>query len=175
MNEENMVSLSLKYYDKQREKHRQYYSDEYRLVLNHDGTDVDFPTFDFFDKGNKSVLHGVYNILGFYFKEERMWCWGWGLSSPVKSSVYLSRKILNYGLDSIVDFGKENRNKFFLNISTRTDLLSSRIDIEHPIQLEQYLAIGQYVTKCDMVYKLDDYPEYGSNVSAYLILKYTDL
>jgi hypothetical protein len=173
MNEENIVSLSLAYYDTKKRDHQQYYSADHRLELHEDGNDTSLPTYELI-RSNKVVNAGVYNILGVYFKEEKQWTWGWMVNERTKIATYLCRQILNYALDIVFEESvKSNPQTFKLMI--KNDLMNPFITIEHPVQLEQYLAMGQYLTNSDMVYKVDNHPMFGSNVTVYTILKYSDL
>lgn len=171
MNEENIVSLSLNYYDRQQRKHAEYYKDDCRVELHNNGNDVNLPTYTMF-KDSAEIHSGIYNILGLYFKEEKQWTWGWAINNKTKVETYLSRKILNYALDITI---LDKSNAEMLKVVIKSDLLNASNVIEHPVQLEQYLAIGQYVTNADMVYKIDNHPEFGNNVVVYALLKYTDL
>lgn len=148
------------------------YKSGHHLELHKDGNDITLPTYSLF-KNNEIVNSGTYNILGIYFKNERQWTWGWAIHNKTKVETYLCRMILNYALD--MTFVSSKTTAEILRVIIRSDMLSSIISIEHPVQLEQYLAIGQYITKSDMVYKIDNHPDYGSNVTVYALLKYTDL
>ena len=109
MNEENIVSLSLAYYDKQKRKHHDYYKQNCRIELNDDGNDSSLPTYTIF-QDDKPVNKGVYNTLGVYFKEEKQWSWGWVCNTKTKIETYLSRKVLNYALDMVFDSVKTNKD-----------------------------------------------------------------
>lgn len=174
MNKENIVSLALSYYDKQKRKHQEYYKSDHRVELGKDGNDINLPTFTLYHN-DKIMKQGVYNIIGFYFKDIQQWSWAWIANYSKKNETYLSRKLLNYALD--IDFENCGKGSLqaALQILVRNDLMNPYIAIHHPVQLEQYLALGQYLTNTDMVYKFDNHPQYGNNVTVYAVLKYTDL
>lgn len=178
MNEENIVSLALQYYDKQKNKHAAYYSDQHRVSFSSSDSDIQLPVFEI-KKGDSTVLRGQYNIIGFYFKEERKWVWGWGANYTKKSDTYLSRNILLYGLDMQLNFSDMDENatfnRFVLDLMVKNDLTSKELAVDHPVQLEQCLALGLYLTKSDMVYKQDSSDKFGKNVTTYFVFKYTDL
>ena len=178
MNEENIVSLALQFYDKQKHKHAVYYNEEHRVSFVSSTSDIQLPMFNI-KRGDKTVLSGQYNIIGFYFKEERKWVWGWGVNYTKKNDTYMSRNILLYGLDMQLNFkdmdDNATYNRFVLDLMVKTDLTSKEIAIEHPAQLEQYLALGLYLTKSDMVYKEESSDKFGKNVVTYFVFKYTDL
>lgn len=180
MNEENIVSLSMQYYDKQKAKHAAYYSESHDLTFTASTSDVDLPRFRLTAKG-VPTLQGVYNIMGVYFKDEKKWVWGWGINYTQKNDSYLSRNILIYGLDIVIDTSilrgnpeKHVYNRLMLDIMVKSDLTSKELAIEHPTQLEQYLALGLYLTKGDLLYKQDTSDKFGKNVVTYLVLKHTD-
>lgn len=172
MNEENIVSLSLNYYDQQKRKHAEWYKNDCHIELKDDGNDINLSSYTIF-KNNTPVNTGIYNILGVYFKEEKQWTWGWMVNHKRKIDTYLSRQILNYGLD--ISFDKSVKsNRDMLNMLVRNDLLNPYISIEHPVQLEHLLALGQYLTNSDMIYRIEEHPSFGKNVVVYVILKYSD-
>jgi hypothetical protein len=181
MNEENIVSLSLQYYDKQKARHALFYTNDHKVSYISSKSDLDFPRFEISSR-DKVVLKGFYNIMGCYFKDEKKWVWGWGINYTQKNDSYLSRKILLYGLDLVIDTSavlKDNSrdpyNRLMLDLMVKNDLTSKEIPIDHPTQLEQYLALGLYLTKGDMVYREDGSEKFGKNVVVYLVFKHTDL
>lgn len=174
MNKENIVSLALSYYDKQKRKHQEYYKNEYHVELNEDGSDLELPTFHLYHN-NKLIKKGEYNIIGLYFKDIKQWSWAWMVNYRRKNETYLSRKLFNYALDLNFDNLEQSQREKALQIIIRNELMNPYITIDHPVQLEQYIALGLYLTHTDMVYKFDNHPQYGENVTVYAVLKYKDL
>jgi hypothetical protein len=176
----NVVSVALSNYDRQKKKYKALYKPDVTIHFDTSSTsELDLPKCTF-KTGDKVVAHGTYNIIGYYFKEEQHWVWGWNTLYTEKHGVsfrnraLLSRQIVNYALNIVYqdtsDLEKQEQRRikaFFFQL--HQDLLSNTKRIQHPVQLEKYLAISQYITHSDMVYRFND-PSIPS-VVFYLLIK----
>lgn len=145
----NIVVNSLSYYDMNTEK----YEDMFKNVKY-----VNFPPGDkdskgdimrrhiaMFDKDKKEVFKSRYEIIGIYENNSHTWSWAWSIPKLKKNITYISRQILNYGLDLEVD----KSNSLFL----KSELITGRFRISNPVQLDLHVAIASYISKKPVVYK----------------------
>lgn len=172
----NIVTQALAYHDNSKHKYKKFYKSDYKFDFVRSTNNIDVPIC-YFLKDNKIIAKGNNNILGIYLKNENLWVWGWSImlydiNNSFKNRTYVSRKILNYGLDITFDkytqsilksenqsdtisaedeIAEKQRNIVF-HIELKQDLLTSKIKITHPIQLEKILAVSQYITKSDLIY-----------------------
>lgn len=176
----NVVSVALSNYDRQKKKHKALYKPDVTIHFDKSSTsELDLPKCTF-KTDNKVIARGTYNIIGYYFKEEQNWVWGWNTLYTEKHGVsfrnrtMLSRQIVNYALNIVyqdtseLDKEEQQRIKAFF-FQLQKDLLSNYKKLHHPVQLEKYLAISQYITHSDMVYRYND-PKMPS-VVFYLLIK----
>lgn len=158
--DENILSMSFDYYDKQLQKYKKFYQKGALFdISNNKLDDITFPVFTL--KRGEDVLSGTYNIAGVYFPNLQEWVWGWAINwtdqenSTAKSKSLVSRRILEYGLDMTYKFSETDQQDIVLSSQLRMELISSRIKIEHPIQLEKILAVAQYITHTELIYRVD--------------------
>lgn len=150
----NIVTQSLEYYDHNKEKYNAFTHSIKYYSHKQNTSDTSHSTITFYDKNKKEILTSRAEILGAYFSKSRTWAWSWSIPTMIKNSIQLSRKILNYGLDLIVN--KTSSNELFL----KSELITSRFKITDPIQLDIHSAIASYISKTPivipMVYKIGD-------------------
>jgi len=160
----NIIATALTNYDNSRIKYNEYYTGKYEIVIHEDK--IEKRRFEI--KLNDNIIKiGYCNILGIYFPENNTFVWGWSLpfrteKNSNKNETYLSRKILNYALD--MQFSSRDPLLYELRI----ELLTNKIKIEHPYQLEKLLAFALYITKTEMIYKSKN--EY-SNVDVWYLFE----
>jgi len=134
---DEIVAPALEYYDKIRELYRELFHKLDPTKFEQDITrhDMTHNKITFFDKKNNKLITTNYEIVGIYSNTHKMWCWAWGVPILNKNETYISKKILNYGL--------ELEGSLYL----KTELVTSRFQITDKIQLEIHIAIATYLTK----------------------------
>jgi hypothetical protein len=160
MKENNLIALSLIYYDTQKEKYKKYYKKDYKLILEINDNHLDLPKF-FLQKNNINLIEGNFNIIGIFYKNKNEFRWGWDLiilnhfKQLIKNNTYFIRQIINYIFD--YNINEENIDEELLFYKDlKNYFLNPIIYIKNPIQLEKILAITQYITKSEMIYKISD-------------------
>lgn len=165
MKENNLIALSLIYYDTQKEKYKKYYKKDYNLILEINDNHLDLPTF-ILQKNNINLIEGNFNIIGIFYKNNNEFRWGWDLiilnqfKQLIKNNTYFIRQIINYIFDYNIEQDNINGNNTDEDLLFYKDLknifLNPIISIKNPIQLEKILAITQYITKSEMIFKKSD-------------------
>lgn len=172
MKENNLIALSLIYYDIQKKKYKKYYKKNYNLTLINYNNDLELPQFNL-QKNNISLIKGSFNIIGFLDKNNNEFRWGWDLiilnesNKLIKNNTYFIRQIINYIFDYNIEQDNFNEELLFYK-DLKNIFLNPRILIENPIQLEKILAITQYITKSEMIYKIYDKKK---NIDKFYLLK----
>jgi hypothetical protein len=156
-----IISRAYEYLDKQKELYSKYINENLYFYTNPiNNTDMDLSTFIMYDDETQKniILTGDYSIIGYFNNSISTWYWGWATPSSLKTQTYLSRKILNYGLD--IDIYNSVDEDITLNSIFKAELLNSKIHMENSnIEIEKYLAIALYITKSDYYWKakIDSY------------------
>jgi hypothetical protein len=162
-----LILNALEYADTNKEKHvdivkkARYYS----TVISE--KDMEPSVITFYDKHKKPFFKARYEMLGTYLSDANTWLWAWADPRLPKSTTYLSKKILNYGLN--ID-SKEN---WIL----KTELITSRFRIFDSVQLDMHIALSSYIAKAPFIYNIYDVlepPEYVNNVRLTKIHEQTD-
>ena len=137
-----LIQDAFEYYDKNMiendEKYRTYEYVSYEDTPN---------TLIFYDKNNNKVNQTTYEIIGQIMYSSGVWIWGWSNSRLDKLHIPTSKRLLEYGLEL------ENilRSRIL-----KTALITSRIYITSPIQIEMFVALASFLSKRPFVYRLDD-------------------
>lgn len=139
-----LIKTALAYYDTNNEKYTGLYEKFKYFMLEQSNNDTEHSIIKFYDKDDKIIFQSKYEILGFYDNSSHLWVWGWAIPTLPKNQVYLSRKILNYGLDLSL-----NEDKFL-----KSELITSRFIISDPIQLNIHTSIASYLSKTPMIFQL---------------------
>lgn len=139
-----LIKTALSYFDINNEKYSSLYDKFKYFTIVKSNNDIDHGVIKFYDKNSDMVFQSKYEILGFYDNQSHLWIWGWAIPTLYKNEVYLSRKILNYGLDLSLNE----------DIFLKSELITSRIIISDPIQLNIHASIAAYISKTPMVYQL---------------------
>ena len=138
-----IVAKALKYYDVNREKYNSIFNKikYYQYIVNlHD---MENNVIILYDENKKVLYKSKYEILGAFSKQHATWIWAWSLPTLTKNQTYISRKMLNYGLD--LDHSE---------IMLKTELITSRFRVTNQIQLDIYIAISSYITHQPIIFKV---------------------
>lgn len=173
MKDNNLIALSLIYFDIQKEKYKKYYKKNIDLILQHVyDEDLYLPNF-IFKKNNLQILEGDYNIIGIFYKNTNEFRWGWDFiylsknNNLIKNNTYFIRQIINYILD--FNINKDNLEQdIFLYTNLKEFFLKPKILIKNKLELEIILAITQFITKSEMIYKKYDKK---NNIDKFYLLK----
>ena len=164
----NLISLSLIYYDTQKKKYKKYYNRNNNLILNYHNNE---PVFEL-KNGNKILMKGDYNFIGMVSKTDNKFRWGWDYlyindqQQFMKNNTYYIKKIINYIFNLNINANNVEELIFYNDIKDM--FLHNIINIENPIQLEQLLAITLLITKSDLIYKINNA---NKNYTEYYILR----
>lgn len=145
----NMVINALEYYDINSEKidkmmeHIKYVN--FQPLDEKVKGDIIKRQVSFFDKDKQEIYNFSYEVIGIYENQTKTWSWAWAIPKLKKNLTYISRKILNYGLD----IEPENTNNTFL----RAELITGRFRISNIIQLDLHVAIASYIAKKPFIFK----------------------
>lgn len=154
----NIISLSLSYYDKQKKKYKKFYSNDLTFNFIEVKNELSLPKFEL-KRNDDLIIEGSFNIIGFYFPNEKIWKWSWNVpytfdhGVPTKNRYYIMKKLINYALDLEFPQNKSREEITFVS-DLKHYLLSSQINISHPIELEKILALSLYITHSDMIYRI---------------------
>lgn len=146
----NLIKNSLNYYDKNMEKYNKFLSKIRYVNFVFYTEDTKKSIIIFYDKDKKEIFKSRYEVLGAYNNTSKTWIWGWSIPNASKNLTFISKKILNYGLD--IDDNDEN---LFL----KTELITSRFRITNEIQLEIHIAISSYISKIPLLFNIHILPE----------------
>lgn len=137
-----IVSDALQYYDKNFEEYEYLFKDIKYVSFETKENDTEHNIIYFYDKNKKEVCKSQYEIIGTYNKTSNIWMWAWSNPEFSKNSVYISKKILNYG----IDLDKESKY-------LKTELIFGRFRISNTVQLDMHLALASYLSKIPVIFK----------------------
>lgn len=134
---DEIIAPALEYYDRTNEQYKSLFDKLNPLKFKKDESehDLEHNKITFYDMKDKSLLTSNYEVVGVYSSEHKMWSWAWSIPLLKKNEIYISKKILNYGLD--IEY----------SIFLKTELVTSRFEISDNIQLDIHLAIATYLSK----------------------------
>jgi hypothetical protein len=133
-----IISDALKYYDENIAK----YASKIKNV--HSTTIDENNIMNFINIEKKILFSSNVQIIGAFNTTKNIWIWGWCMSNKPKEIIYLSRKILLYGID--IEY---NNNELSV---LKNELITSHIKISNKTQLDIYCALALYLTKTTCVY-----------------------
>ena len=142
-NKTDIVIDALRYYDKNTEKYEKAFKNARYHKILYNKSDIDHNKITFYDEHKKPILTSKFEIIGVYDNIPKTWIWAWSNPYFSKNTTYISRKILNYGLDL-------DSSTSFL----KSELISSRFRISSFVQLDLHVAIASYISKNPVIYKL---------------------
>lgn len=151
MENNNLVKLSLAYYDERNKKYKKYYNPQFTLeekiientaqyYLNNNINNINIFKCEFF-------------FIGKFYKDKQKFEWGWGTLDNNNDNMYIFKQIINY--------------IFFKDNFIRKLFLRYKMNIKNPLVLELILAITLYITKSDMIYK----KQKENNITYYFLIK----
>lgn len=142
MNNLNIISQSLEYYDKNMESNKEMLDNinYINIIKSTESGYNNVNQIEFYDKDKELIRKSKYEILGLYDSNSKIWTWAWALPLVSKVSSNTAKKIFNYGYDL------EN------NVILKSELVTSRFRISNPIQLDIHVGIGSYLSKNQFIY-----------------------
>ena len=173
MNYFNLLKNSLNYKDKMDNKYNKLIkkkkSHKYEIINKNN--DLDIPIAKFYtlnnDKSKKNILFSAkIQAIGFYYPDDFKFRWSWSLPIYPKNWTYLSRKILNYGIDLDINDNLKNEDKYNkINLYIKNILLNSIILLDkesNNINIEILESLILYITKSIRIMKIEkqNYIEY---------------
>lgn len=146
INESNDITLvrdSLEYYDKYYELYKKKFDMISYLKIIKNNNDFIQDEIYLYDTDKKLLFKSRYEFIGLYESEVNLWAWAWSIPYFKKKTTNIIRKILNYGTEL------EPTNYFL-----KSELITSRFKINHPIQLDIHSGISAYLAKKPVIYKI---------------------
>jgi DUF4097 and DUF4098 domain-containing protein YvlB len=161
MIENKIIQNSLIYYDKNYQKYKKYLDRIAFKNITASTNDIDRSTILFTDENNKKVLKAKFEYIGIYYNTANLWVWAWADPDIKKNANYMSRKILQYGLDINTGETKhvhqDDDEYFDVNKFLKSELITSRFNITNELQLEIHIAIANYLAKTPISYHTTGY------------------
>ena len=147
----DIIHKALEYYDSQKIKYKNILSTirYYKLIIKN--ADVERSIIIFYNKKKEEIFKSRYEYVGNYFTNGSIWTWAWGILYYHKNQNFLSRKILNYGLDIPYNDDENNKRNINQDIFLKHELITPRFLINNYIQLDIHLAICSYLTKIPLI------------------------
>ena len=160
-----IIPKALEYYDRNTKKNEDFYNkihyEEWTNLSNSSG-DMDRRLIKFFDKNKKLLTTYKYEVLGVYSFKSNIWEWAWSIPKLSKNENYISRKILNYGLNL-------DKDQEFLKM----ELITSKFRLSSTLQLDIHISLASYLSKIPKIYSfilnLDEPKEKREIIYLYLI------
>lgn len=140
----DIITNGLEYYDKNNEKFERIKSKMKYYKLSISKSDLDHSKITFFDKHKKKLFTSRYEIIGTYNKFTSTWIWAWSNPSFYKNTTYISKKILNYGIDIPPKH----------NDLLKMELITSRFQISNRIQIDLHVSLASYLSKNEFVFDI---------------------
>jgi len=153
MNCKNLIKNAYKYYDEKTELYENIKDATY--VENIFDSDLKESKIKFYIN-KKLILEANYETLGTYYSEDNLFIWAWANINNKKNMTYISKNILKYGLDIILDNSSDNKDEFNLNSFLKTLLINSRININNQVELDIITYISFYLSKKDWFTSIQD-------------------
>lgn len=149
----DLILNSLEFYDKNNQRFDRHFNRVKYISFKRSDKDIEHSKMLFYDKNKKQIFESRYEVIGVYNNYGNIWTWAWSIPYLKKNTTYISRKILNYGLDIV----PASSDKFL-----KTELITSRFRISDLIQLDIHAGIAAYLSKIPAIYKVvvdPDLPE----------------
>ena len=117
------------------------YSSESTWDQEKNESDIEPSIIHWKDKNGKTITKAKYEILGIEISNnnKKLWIWSWAHPLLDKNKTYLSRKILNYGLD-ISNLDES------INLLLKSLLTTSRLNV-NDVEISFCVALSLYLTK----------------------------
>jgi len=107
------------------------------------------------------IFESEIQYLSVFYSKDFIWSWAWALSHFLKETSYLSRKLLNYGLDLTSD-----TDPFIL----RHIMVSSRLLITDMFHIDIIVALSSYILRCPYIMGKKEFVNGGKE--EYIIVYY---
>lgn len=173
MEENNLITEAFIYYDIQKKKYKKYYNDKNNLELSYNSE-----LFFKLKNNDKILMKGTYNFIGIFYKDCKKFRWAWDYlyinnnKELMTSNTRFLTKIINYISSLYINEKITEIEKIIFYYDIKNIFLRYEYIIEIPLHLELLLAITLYITKSDLVYKLDNKEQ---NCTEYYILKNVEI
>jgi hypothetical protein len=144
----NIIKNSLEYYDSKYNnliKKLKIEKDEH-VIKRDNNFDLKENIFIIKDINNNNKFTSNYEILCSWDEENKIITWAWALPNINKNKMYISKNLLNYGLDLNDDNLLELKNI----------LINSKIKIENKISLNILMMIFLFLSKKDAFFIFDN-------------------
>jgi len=142
--DKEIVVNSLKYMDLNNEKYARVYDKFVYYSYIDKQSDIEHNIIQLYDKDMKQFFSSRYEVMGMYIKNFQLWTWSWSIPDLTKNKIFLSKKLLNYGLDLT------QKELPFL----KSELITSRFRVTDEIQLDIHTAMASYISKTPMILRL---------------------
>lgn len=139
-----IIVNSLKHYDSNNEKFSKTLEKIKYYTITTNTEDIKRSIIHFYDKNETEIFSSRYELLGSYTPKINLWTWGWAIPYAEKNKIYLSKKLLLYGVD--MDYKESPLLK--------SEFVTSRFKIADETQLDIHAAIASYISKAPLVIKL---------------------
>lgn len=119
----------------------QIYSQDSTWDQEKNSNDTEPQVIHWKDKNGKTIAKAKYEILGIEIanNNKKIWIWSWAYPLLDKNKTYLSRKLLNYGLD-INDLDNS------INLLLKSLFTTSRLNV-NSVEINFCVALSVYLTK----------------------------
>ena len=141
-----LVRDSLVYYDNNFELYKKKLKEINYLKIIKNNNDHQQDEIHFYDSNKKFLFKSRYEFIGIHEPQLQLWSWAWSIPYLNKKSTNIIKKILNYGIEL-------EPTAHFL----KSELITSRFRINHPIQLDIHSAIASYLAKKPVIYRFKYY------------------
>ena len=148
INNMNIITDALEYYDKFQEKYRDNYLNINYISLDISEKDLEHNVIIFYDSELKELFRSKFERIGVLDLKSQIWTWAWANADLKKKETNIIRKILFYGTEL-------DPNTNYL----KTELITSRFKITNKTQLDIFCAISAYLSKKPKIFR---YKIYGN-------------
>jgi hypothetical protein len=144
----NIIKNSLEYYDsKYNNLIKKLKIEKNEHIIKRDNSfDLKENIFIIKDINNNNKFKSNYEILCSWDEANKIITWAWALPDINKNKMYISKNLLNYGLDLNDDNLLELKNI----------LINSKIKVENKISLDMLMMIFLFLSKKDAFFIVDN-------------------
>ncbi len=139
----NIFSKALEYYDLNKEKYIEFKNKINYIKFKKGKNDYDHNIIEFYDVEKKKIHSSRYEILGSFNNSSKNWIWAWSDIRLNPNTIFLSKKILNYGLDL-----ESNSDNMFI----KNELITGEFVINNNLQLDLHISIASYLSKKPLIF-----------------------
>lgn len=139
----NIFSKALEYYDMHKEKYFEINNKIKFIKFIKAKNDYEHNLIEFYDENKNKILSSRYEIMGYFKKKSNNWKWAWANTRLNPNTIFLSKKILNYGLD----LESTPENMFIKN-----ELITGEFNVKNKLQIELHISIASYLSKKPFIF-----------------------